>query len=270
MIETKNNIIGSIKPKLNIAGKINKTIEYISPNNQEKSIIPTKEIQEVTPDEKYNGLSKVIVDKIPDEYIIPAGEINITENGEVNVADKETAIVNIPEKELGTKTIIKNGTYKASDDNLDGYSEVEVSTSSVSSYKVEKQIYTPVEDESSHTFSHNLGVVPDLIAIYSCGLPTMYQKGNLALFSCISLRDGVFNLENKSRYTKQVCTYSSSNGSVLLTDNNLDTSITSTENMALIRNATNSSFEFHEGNKSDLHLKSGITYYIIIMAGVDV
>ena len=131
MIKTKNNIVGNIKPKLNIAGKINKTIEYISPNNQEKSVIPTKEIQEITPDEKYNGLSKVIVDKIPDEYIIPKGEINITENGEVNVADKETAIVNVPEKKLGNKIIIKNGTYKAIDDNLDGYSEVEVATSGV-------------------------------------------------------------------------------------------------------------------------------------------
>ena len=131
MIETKNNIVGSIKPKLNIAGKINKTIEYISPNNQKKSVIPTKEIQEITPDEKYNGLSKVIVDKIPDEYIIPKGEINITENGEVNVADKETAIVNVPEKKLGNKIIIKNGTYKAIDDNLDGYSQVTVETSGV-------------------------------------------------------------------------------------------------------------------------------------------
>ena len=131
MIKTKNNIVGSIKPKLNIAGKINKTIEYISPNNQEKNVIPTKKIQEITPDEKYNGLSKVIVDKIPDEYIIPKGEINITENGEVNVADKETAIVNVPEKQLGTKTITKNGTYNATDDNLDGYSKVEVETSGV-------------------------------------------------------------------------------------------------------------------------------------------
>ena len=131
MIKTKNNIVGSIKPKLNIAGKINKTIEYISPNNQEKSVTPTKEIQEITPDEKYNGLSKVIVDKIPDEYIIPSGEINISQNGTYDVTDKETAIVNVPEKKLGNKIIIKNGTYKAIDDNLDGYSQVEVETSGV-------------------------------------------------------------------------------------------------------------------------------------------
>ena len=131
MIKTKNNIVGSIKPKLNIAGKINKTIEYISPNNQEKSVTPTKEIQEITPDEKYNGLSKVIVDKIPDEYIIPSGEINISQNGTYDVIDKTSAKVNVPEKQLGTKIIIKNGTYKATDDDLDGYSEVEVETSGV-------------------------------------------------------------------------------------------------------------------------------------------
>ena len=131
MIKTKNNIVGNIKPKLNIAGKINKTIEYISPNNQEKNVIPTKEKQEITPDEKYNGLSKVIVDKIPDEYIIPSGEINISQNGTYDVTDKTSAKVNVPEKQLGTKTITKNGTYNATDDNLDGYSKVEVETSGV-------------------------------------------------------------------------------------------------------------------------------------------
>ena len=155
MIKTKNNIVGSIKPKLNIAGKINKTIEYISPNNQEKSVTPTKEIQEITPDEKYNGLSKVIVDKIPDEYIIPKGEINITENGEVNVADKETAIVNVPEKKLGNKIIIKNGTYKAMDDNLDGYSQVEVETSGV-----DINDYFNLTKKTSGTFVNYIKQIP--------------------------------------------------------------------------------------------------------------
>ena len=39
-------------------------------NMQEKKVIPTKEIQEILPDKEYDGLSKVIVDKIPNEYII--------------------------------------------------------------------------------------------------------------------------------------------------------------------------------------------------------
>ena len=100
-------------------------------NMQEKEVIPTKEQQEIVPDKNYDGLSKVIVDKIPDEYIIPTGNIEIIENGVYNVREKETATVNIPEPKLGTKNITSNGVYKASDDELDGYSEVTVETSGV-------------------------------------------------------------------------------------------------------------------------------------------
>ena len=100
-------------------------------NLQEKQATPTKEIQQIIADQQYDGLSKVVVNAIPDEYIIPSGEINISQNGTYNVTDKTSAIVNIPEKKLGSKIITENGIYKASDDNLDGYSEVEVATSGV-------------------------------------------------------------------------------------------------------------------------------------------
>ena len=105
--------------------------QIVLANMQEKEIIPTKETQIVEPDRNYDGLSKVTVNKIPDEYIIPSGEIDIIQNGTYNVVDKAMANVNIPEKQLGTKTITKNGIYKAVDDNLDGYSEVDVETSGV-------------------------------------------------------------------------------------------------------------------------------------------
>ena len=39
--------------------------------------------------------------------------------------------LNVPEPKLGTKSITSNGIYKASDDGLDGYSEVNVETSGV-------------------------------------------------------------------------------------------------------------------------------------------
>lgn len=100
-------------------------------NLQEKETTPTKEMQQIIADQQYDGLSKVVVNAIPDEYIIPSGEININSNGTYDVTDKASANVNIPEKVLGTKTIISNGIYKAVDDNLDGYSEVEVKTSGV-------------------------------------------------------------------------------------------------------------------------------------------
>ena len=100
-------------------------------NLQEKEVIPTKEVQEIVADKTYDGLSKVTMQSIPNEYIVPSGEIKFTQNGTYDVTDKASAKVNIKEKVLGTKTITSNGTYKAIDDNLDGYSEVEVATSGV-------------------------------------------------------------------------------------------------------------------------------------------
>ena len=119
------------KPKM-IKMKCN--IEFpkvVLANFQEKEVTPNKEIQEIKADQQYDGLSKVVVNAIPDEYIIPSGDITITASGTYDVKDKINAIVNIPEKQLGAKTITENGTYKATDDNLDGYSEVEVETSGV-------------------------------------------------------------------------------------------------------------------------------------------
>ena len=100
-------------------------------NMQEKEAIPTKEQQEIVPDKNYDGLSKVTVNPIPDEYIIPNGELEIIQNGIYDVSSKASAKVNVPEKVLGAKTITTNGTYNATDDNLDGYSQVEVTTSGV-------------------------------------------------------------------------------------------------------------------------------------------
>ena len=119
------------KPKM-IKMKCN--IEFpdvILANLQEKTVIPTTDKQEIVPDKDYDGLSKVTVDKIPDEYIIPTGNIEITKNGIYNVREKETANVNIPMLKLGTKNITENGVYKASDDELDGYSEVTVGIKSL-------------------------------------------------------------------------------------------------------------------------------------------
>ena len=119
------------KPKM-IKMKCN--IEFpdvVLANLQEKEVTPTKEMQQIIADQQYDGLSKVVVNAIPDEYIIPSGEININSNGTYDVTDKSSANVNIPEKVLGTKTITSNGIYKAVDDNLDGYSEVKAETSGV-------------------------------------------------------------------------------------------------------------------------------------------
>ena len=69
-------------------------------NLQEKEVIPTKNIQNIVADYPFDGLSKVTVNPIPDEYIIPSGEIEITANGIYNVTDKVSAKVNVPEKNI--------------------------------------------------------------------------------------------------------------------------------------------------------------------------
>ena len=121
---------------VNPSGKLVLKTKAIFPNvvlsnNQEKTITPTKAIQEVVPDYGYGGLSKVTVEAIPDEYIIPDGTKDIASNGVYNVKEFVNANVNVPDKKLGTKNITQNGTYRATDDGLDGYSEVNVETSGV-------------------------------------------------------------------------------------------------------------------------------------------
>lgn len=135
----KMKIINKVKPL-----KLKVTAEFpavILAKLQEKNTIPTKNEQEIIPDKNYDGLSKVIVNKIPDEYIVPSGSILIIENGNYDVTEYANANINVPEKQLGTKTIITNGTYKASDDNLDGYSEVEVLTSGGSDFVINDASY---------------------------------------------------------------------------------------------------------------------------------
>ena len=118
----------NIKKDVSILGVTGNVVEL---KGETKIVLPTKENQTILPSEGKNGLTSVFVEKIPDEYIIPNGEININSNGTYDVTDKSSANVNIPEKVLGTKTITSNGTYKAVDDNLDGYSEVEVNLGTI-------------------------------------------------------------------------------------------------------------------------------------------
>lgn len=92
--------IGVLEGKLNttnaICGELNKNIEYIEPSTQEKIATPTTQEQVITPDDGIFALSKVIVNAIPSEYIIPSGTLNISSNGNYDVKEKEYANVNIP------------------------------------------------------------------------------------------------------------------------------------------------------------------------------
>lgn len=63
---------------------------------QEKSATPTKSVQDIVPDVGYDGLSKVSVEAIPEEYVVPVGETQITSNGKHTVSGFATASVEVP------------------------------------------------------------------------------------------------------------------------------------------------------------------------------
>ncbi len=69
--------------------------EPIEPTLQEKSVIPTKSEQEIVADSGYDGLSRVNVGAIPNEYIVPSGTKNIVENGTYDVTQYASVNVNV-------------------------------------------------------------------------------------------------------------------------------------------------------------------------------
>ena len=83
---------------------LSKVTVNVQPKLQEKSATPSKAQQVISPEEGYYGLSKVTVAKIPDNYVIPTGDIEITANGTHDVSGKASAIVNVPGKEEQEKT----------------------------------------------------------------------------------------------------------------------------------------------------------------------
>lgn len=108
----------------------------IEPKLEEKNIVENGEY--IPQDEGLDGYSKVNVNvpipKLEESQrieIVENGNYNVTPNGDYDAIKKVEVNVNVPEPKLGTKTITANGTYKAIDDNLDGYSEVNVETTGV-------------------------------------------------------------------------------------------------------------------------------------------
>jgi hypothetical protein len=81
---------GDVIPVYSVSEEIDGTVE-----TEEKTVTPTKQTQEVTPsDGKY--LSKVTVNPIPDDYVIPSGSMTIETNGTHNVGGKAQVVVNVP------------------------------------------------------------------------------------------------------------------------------------------------------------------------------
>ena len=60
---------------------------------QSKTVTPTQTVQDVVPDQGVYGLSKVTVNSIPSQYVIPFGTLTISESGVYDVASYASADV---------------------------------------------------------------------------------------------------------------------------------------------------------------------------------
>ena len=94
---------------------------------QEKTVTPTKDTQVVRPDGDFRGLSRVVVDPIPEEFIIPAGTLYVEANGDYIVTEYDKIMVHVPDVPavLQKKEFTANGEYTP-DTGFEGFSEVVV------------------------------------------------------------------------------------------------------------------------------------------------
>lgn len=67
----------------------------VTPKLEKQTFTPDKNGKTITPTTGYCGLGEVAVAPIPDSYVVPEGNVNITENGVVNVKGFETATVDV-------------------------------------------------------------------------------------------------------------------------------------------------------------------------------
>lgn len=125
-----STLTGELNIAQNLTGEINKNLEYVTPVLQEKIATPTKQTQNITPDENYDALSKVVVNPIPNEYIIP------------NYQTKNVTIVQNEVQEI------------TPDENYDGLSKVNVTTSIPAPVLQEKTI-TPTSQTQNVTPDSN-------------------------------------------------------------------------------------------------------------------
>lgn len=77
----------------------------VLPLMQGKTVIPTKSVQTVTPDIPYHALSSVVIEPIPEEYIIPSGTKDINKNGTHDVKDYANVNINVADPpEISTES----------------------------------------------------------------------------------------------------------------------------------------------------------------------
>lgn len=166
-----STLTGELNIVQNLTGEINKNLEYVTPELQEKIATPTKQTQNITPDANYDALSKVVVNPIPNEYIIPnlqektitpSNQIqNVTPDSNYNGFSK--VVVNaIPGGALDWTALGYSGTpqkiiddYNYSKNIYDNWDSTQTSCQAKFQYD-RKLVYMPAVDTSNVTSFQNM------------------------------------------------------------------------------------------------------------------
>lgn len=133
--------------------KANVNVPSKEPVLQEGSATPTKSQQTFNPPSGVDGFSEFVVKPIPDEYIVPEGTGEITNNGKFYVARYEMVNVNVPDVPAVTEelSVIKNGTWEPSA-GVDGFSKVTVNVPDIPA------VVYPLEVAENGTYIAPVGV----------------------------------------------------------------------------------------------------------------
>lgn len=105
---------------------------------QNKEATPSEIKQEITADEGYTALAKVIINPIPNEYIIPSGTKKIKDNGNHDVKHYEAVDVDVPIPDgyiipSGKLSVYENGEY-----DVTPYASVSVNVEANEDYSLEE------------------------------------------------------------------------------------------------------------------------------------
>jgi surface protein len=158
-------------------------IVNVQPSLQSKVVTPTKSSQSVTPDNEYDGLSDVVINPIPEEYIIPSGELKVTENNTYDVTEYKTVSVDVPE----------GGDYDVQSVLLtDGPQKTQkiVITTVAGAEKPKDMLQTRVDGDNSckYLFYYYGGTSLDISRLDTSNSTNMYQMfGNCAFLQTLDL-----------------------------------------------------------------------------------
>ena len=132
---------------------IKESVKYIEPITQEKTVIPTKQQQEVIADNGFTSLSKVVVESIPNNYQEVKGEVLLKTNGVHNVAPYETAKVEFEVKleERSASAVVSGDLVVEPNEGYDGLSKVVIN-------KVTANIDPQIKEENIRKGINILGV----------------------------------------------------------------------------------------------------------------